>query len=52
MWQVKVIDLNSKQSFTRVSDESTLYKAEWDVLAKLYLLRPNASFIVTDIQPL
>lgn len=52
MWQVTVVDLDSKQTFVRVSDEKTMYKAEWDVLAKLYLFRSQASFIVTDIQPL
>jgi len=48
MYSVKVLDVKTKQVFMRISDERKLYKAEWDVLARLRLVRPQGDFIVID----
>ena len=52
MLQLKIIDLKTQQVFVRISDEVELYKAEWDVLARLYKVRPNANFSVLAFKEL
>ena len=52
MWQIKVIDLKTQMVFTRVSDEVELYKAEWDVLQRLYKVRPSGNFSVLSFKEL
>ena len=48
MYSIKVLDVNTKQVFIRISDERKLYEAEWDVLARLQFVRPKGDFVVVD----
>ena len=48
MYSIEVLDTNTMDVFTRISDEPKLYDAEWSVLANLYALRPNGNFIILN----